>query len=306
MKKHSILVSGGSGFVGKHLCDYLRKNGVDIIDGGNSTKDSRSAIDVTDLSQLLSIGDDVEAVIHLAAKTSVNDSFFSPRDTYYTNLVGTLNLLELARKKKIPKFLNISTYVYGQPQYSPVDERHPVDPRSPYNRSKLLAEQLCQSYSDDFDMDIVSLRPFYLYGSIPRPNSFIYCVLEQIIKKNGNVILSGESTRRDFLFIDDFINLIEVILNNFPVGYNLYNVGYGKSHLLTDVCRILAKLLKKKIHFNYDNQMRPGDITDMVADVTKVSTEFNWKPTTSLKQGLGRTVEEYTNAHRHKYGSLLQ
>ena len=137
-------------------------------------------------------------------------------DTYYTNLLGTLNLLEFARQKKVTKFINISTYVYGKPQYLPIDEKHPVDPHSPYNKSKLLAEQLCQFYSHDFDIDIVTLRPFYLYGSCPRPNSFIYCILEQIMKKNGKVTLSGESTKRDFLFIDDFLNLIEIVLEKFP------------------------------------------------------------------------------------------
>lgn len=278
--------------MGTHLCRHLKKKGIDVIDWDDTTNRIRE-VDVTNLARLLSIDHQVESIVHLAARTSITNSLRSPHETYYTNLVGTLNLLEFARQRKITKFINISTYVYGQPKYLPINEEHPIDPRSPYNASKLIAEQLCQSYSNSFEMNIVTLRPFYLYGPFPRPNSFIYCVLEQIKKKKGNVVLSGELTRRDFLFVDDFINLIETILNNFPTGYGIYNVGYGKSYLLTEVSLILAKLLGKTISIDYDNQMRPGDIFDMVADITKVSSVFGWKPVTSLEQGLNRTLELY-------------
>jgi nucleoside-diphosphate-sugar epimerase len=289
-KSKKILVSGADGFVGTHLCKYLNENCAVAVIDEYSTKKKTRALDVTDLSEVLSIDIKVDAIIHLAAKTSISNSFIFPRDAYYTNLVGTLNLLEFARQRQIPKFLNVSTYVYGQPKYIPIDEGHPVEPGSPYNVSKLLAEQLCQSYSRDFALNIVTLRPFYLYGPRPRPHSFIYSLLDQIVKR-GHVVLSGALTRRDFLFIDDFIKLIEIILNDFPSGYEVYNVGYGKSYLLSDVSLILAKLLKKTICIEYDNQMRPGDVTDMVADVSKISRRFNWKPTTSLEQGLIRTLE---------------
>ena len=80
----------------------------------------------------------------------------------------------------------------------------------------------------------------------------------------------------------------------FPKGYNIYNVGYGKSYTLTEVSQILAKLLNKKIAIYHDNDMRPGDVVDMVADISKISNEFNWKPSTSLEQGLELTVKHYS------------
>lgn len=243
-----------------------------------------------DLSRLLTIEQPIETIIHLAAKTSIPGSLNSPLETFYTNLIGTLNLLELARQKKIDRFINVSTYVYGQPKYLPIDEVHPVDPHSPYNVSKLLAEQLCESYSRDFRINVVTLRPFYIYGPHPRPNSFVYNILNQITKKNGKVVLSGEQTRRDFLFVDDFLELIENILNYFPVDYGVYNVGYGKSHLLSEVTHILADLLNKPISIDYDSRMRPGDITDMIADISKTSDYFKWKPVTTLEQGLSRLL----------------
>jgi nucleoside-diphosphate-sugar epimerase len=285
-----IIVTGGNGFVGEHLSKYLRSKEMLVIDRDGA---SGRILDVTDLNQLFSIGDGVEAIVHLAAKTSVNNSLSSPYETYNTNILGTLNLLEFARQKKVTKFLNVSTYVYGQPRYLPVDEGHPVEPGSPYNKSKMLAEDLCKFYSRDFEIDIVTLRPFYIYGTCPRRSSFIYDLIQRIIRNEEIITISGESTRRDFLYIDDFLRLIEIILERFPHGYNLYNVGFGQSHALSEVVQIMGGLLAKEISIRYDNKMRPDDVADMVADISKVNREFGWKPSTPLRKGLELTLERY-------------
>ena len=290
LKNDKVIVTGGDGFVGSHLTKYFRSKGIYVIDR-NAIGDR--SIDVTNFDELLSTSDNAKAIVHLAAKTSVDSSFSSPYETYYTNLLGTLNLLELTRRKKIAKFLNVSTYVYGQPKYLPIDEDHPIDPGSPYNKSKVLAEELCKFYSGDFGIDIVTLRPFYLYGSYPRHGSFIYWVIQQMVKQDGTVTLSGTSTKRDFLYISDFMDLINAILCKFPSGYNVYNVGYGQSYTLTEVVQIIAKLLKKEISIRYDNEMRPGDVTDMIADNSKVIKAFDWRPSTSLHKGLEYTLEQY-------------
>jgi UDP-glucose 4-epimerase len=290
IKKRKILVTGGKGFVGSHLCNRLIRKGIDIVNIQDNKNQVGMSLDVTQLSQLLAIDDDVGTIIHLAAKTSISKSLLAPHETYYTNLMGTLNLLEFARQKKVLKFIFLSTYVYGEPHYLPIDEKHPIHAHSPYTASKILSEELCQVYSHDFNIDIVTLRPFYIYGPNMRANSFIDCVLKQILNKYGEVKLSREIIKRDFLFIEDFLNLLEAILQKFPQGYNVYNVGYGKSYTLTEVSQILARILNKKIFIQYSNDIRPGDVTDMVADVSKICSEFDWRPSTSLEQGLKLTV----------------
>jgi UDP-glucose 4-epimerase len=286
MKK--ILLTGGRGFIGKHLGKRLVEDGFILA----STKDNREELDINNMNQLESSGEDVEIVIHLAAKTSIQNSFMKPYEVYHTNVMGTLNLLELARIKNIRKFIFLSTYVYGQPKYLPIDEKHPTNPHTPYNQSKLIAEQLCQNYSNNFGINIVTLRPFYIYGPSSNPNTFIPSVVQQI-SKSGKVLLSGEYTKRDFLFVEDFINLIKAVLDLFPRGYNLYNVGYGRNYTLKEVSHILAALLNKKITIEYDDKIRPSDVKEMVADISKVSKEFNWKPSTSLEEGLESTLEYY-------------
>lgn len=136
MTINKVLITGSKGFVGTHLCKYLKENGIQVVTRLNKQK----PIDVTNIDQLLTI-DCVDAIVHLAAKTSISDSFKEPYETYYTNFVGTLNVLEFAKTRNIKKFIYVSTYVYGQHLYLPVDEKHSVNPHSPYNNSKLLAEK---------------------------------------------------------------------------------------------------------------------------------------------------------------------
>jgi len=288
MKINKVLVTGSKGFVGRHLCKHLKEIGTTVV---TNTK-ARNKLDVTKIDQLLTV-DDVEVVIHLAAKTSILNSVKNPYETYYTNILGTLNLLEFARIRNIKKFIYVSTYVYGQPQYLPIDEKHIVEPHSPYNKSKLLAEKLCENYSHDFGINIVTLRPFYVYGPNSRYRSFIPSVIRQI-KKNGKVVLSGDQIKRDFLFVTDFINLLQIILNEFPNGYNFYNVGYGMSYSLKEVAQNLAKLLDKKITVHSNNKTI-ADIPDMRADIAKVSKAFNWKPTVDIGKGLKLIVQGLSN-----------
>src|SRR5207248_1523173 len=130
-----------------------------------------------------------------------------------------------------------------------------------------------------------------LYGPNAKPYMYIPTVIQQI-KNNGNVFLSGKYTSRDFLFISDFLDLVTIILNEFPGGYNLYNVGFGESHRLEEVTQILAQILKKRITINYNNQIRPGDVTEMIADTSKVSSAFHWKPRVGIHEGLEITVQK--------------
>jgi len=288
MKTRKVLVTGSEGFIGKHLCRQLLEFGINVVASSDKAKNK---LDVTDINQLRSIDNGVEAVVHLAAKTSVSDAINNPYHPYYTNLLGTLNVLEFSRLRKIRKFINMSSYVYGQPKYLPVDEKHPVNPHSPYHKSKLLAEQLCENYSCDFGIDIVTLRPFLLYGPFGNPHMFLPTIIQQICE-HAKVFLSGKHTSRDFLFITDFVDLIRIILNEFPKGYNLYNVGHGESHELEEVALLVARLLGKEITINYDNQIRPGDVTKMIANISKVSNSFRWNPRISIQEGLRIIIEK--------------
>ena len=185
----------------------------------------------------------------------------------------------------------MSTYIYGYPEYLPIDENHPPRPHSPYNKSKLISENLCKYFSEDEKLNVVTLRPFYIYG--PSNNtSFVSSVVRKVMN-NEKVILSSKNTRRDFLFIDDFTNLVHKILLNFPDGYNVYNVGYGKSYSLEDIWRVIESITNKKIDIQNDISFRANDVVEMVADIEKVVGKFKWKPTIDIEQGLRMTIDRY-------------
>ena len=180
----------------------------------------------------------------------------------------------------------------------PIDENHPINPHSPYNKSKVIGEKLCEDYSKIFGIDIVILRIFYLYGNNMKKNTLIRSIIKQI-NDSKTINLSNEKTSRDFLHISDFIELLDKVLNKFPSGYNIYNVGSGTSHTITEISKKIAKLLNKEIQIKYDAEIRKGDINEMVADITKISKEFNWKPKTDIDEGLTLTIK--TNREIKKY-----
>ena len=280
-----ILVTGYSGFIGTHLVKKLQ-NEFTFLTGG---KKNEGPLNVLEKNQLQDF-DGVDTLIHLAAKTSIKDSISNPYDTYYTNMVGTLNILDYAVRKKIKNIIYVSTYVYGNPEYLPIDESHPVRPHSPYNKSKVISEKLCKYFSEDENLNVVTLRPFYIYG--PTMNSsFISTVIRKVMN-NEKIILSRKNTQRDFLFIDDFINLVYKILIDFPVGYHVYNVGYGKSYSLEDILSVIESITNRKIDVQYDSSIRTNDVVEMVADIDKVTTKFKWMPTIDIEQGLRLTIND--------------
>lgn len=283
----NILITGSKGFVGENICKSSFNNKYNLITDNH--KDNQIN-DITKLEYFDNFNDKIDLIIHLAAKTSINDSLNNPYETYYKNIVGTLNLLEFAKRKNITNIIFLSTYVYGKPQYLPIDENHPINPHSPYNKSKIIAESLCEDYSKIFGIDIVILRPFYLYGYNRKKNTLISSILDQI-NTNKIIKLSNKKTSRDFLYISDFIELLNNIVNAFPSGYNIYNVGSGTSYTLTEISMRIANLLNKKVRICYDESIRKQDINEMVADITKISKDFDWKPKIDIDQGLSLTIK---------------
>jgi len=294
----SILITGINGFIGKNLSRILSRSKRKVIPsrGGRihirgKKGDSDWTLDVTNEDSLKNYQDEkIDYIIHLAAKTSIEDSVKNPYSTFFTNIVGTLNLLEFARTKHIENFIFISTYLYGKPEYLPIDENHPLKPHSPYNGSKLIGEKMCENYAQEYGLNVVSLRPFCIYGPDNKASSLVQKAITAI-NKSEVMVLSGLKTRRDFLYVDDLVELIIKIIDNFPNNYNVYNVGYGVSYNIGDVAKRIALLLNKEIKIRY-KKSKENEILDMTADISKVSKKFDWNPKIDLDSGLKLIVKE--------------
>jgi UDP-glucose 4-epimerase len=284
IKGKRILVTGSSGFVGRNLVEELKRHTVEVV---TLTDPEGHRIDVEDWQKIKKI-EDIDIVYHLAAKTYVPFSFENPRETYAVNVLGTLNILELCRLRDVEKIVFVSSYVYGQPRYLPIDEEHPVQPTNPYMRSKVLGEKLCRAYNNDFGLKCIILRPFNVYGEGQSGDLLISTIIAQV--QAGKIELKDSVPKRDFVYISDLISaLIEA--EKFEGDFEIFNIGYEKSYSVKEIVDKIIQLYGKNAKINYKNERRKNEIMDVVADIGKARAKLGWEPRVSFEEGLRRCVD---------------
>jgi UDP-glucose 4-epimerase len=275
------IVTGSSGFVGKRLVERLRAAGHEVI-----SLDIAEGIDLTRREQLAGIPG-FDCAFHLAARTFVPDSFKNPFDFYFSNVVSTLNMLELCRRHKA-RFVYTSSYVYGPPQYLPVDEKHPVAAHNPYAQTKLIGEDLCHAYWRDFSVSACILRPFNIYGPDQKGDFLIPSIIKQA--RQGRIILKDPRPRRDFIYVDDVVNAYLACMERGGTGVEVFNVGSGRSVTVAEVVRIVAKHFPS-VEAVFTGEERPNEVLDTVADITKARNLLNWKLGFSFEQGIQQCLQ---------------
>jgi UDP-glucose 4-epimerase len=285
IKGKRILVTGSSGFIGRNLVGELKRHNVEVI---TLTDPEGHRIDVRDWRKIQEIRD-IDIVYHLAAKTYVPFSFENPKAVYEVNVLGTLNILELCRLRDVEKIVFVSSYVYGQPQYLPIDEKHPVQPTNPYMRSKVLGEELCRAYNNDFGLRCIILRPFNVYGVGQSDDLLIPTIISQL--QAGKIELQDSEPKRDFVYISDLISaLIEA--EKFDGNFEIFNIGYGKSYSVKEIVdNNIIQLYGKEVKINYKNERRKNEIMDVVADIRKARAKLGWEPKISIEEGLRRCID---------------
>lgn len=272
-----ILVTGSKGFVGKALCNKLQKRNFELIE-----VDLQLGHDVTAWSQISNLPQ-FDTVIHLAAKLFVPESFKNPASFYTTNFNGTLNTLELCRKYHA-KMIYISSYVYGTPEYLPIDENHKVVAFNPYSQSKLMGEELCKAYNRDFDIPVTIFRPFNIYGSGQNPIFLIAQIIEQA--KSGKIKLEDPRPRRDFIYLEDVVNAYEKAIYADFKNVEIFNLGSGISTSIQELTTIIQKILGRNVSIEFSGTERKNEVLDTVANIHKVKSLLNWTPQYSLEQGI--------------------
>ncbi len=231
IRDETVLVTGSDGFVGRHVVTALRNSGYTVYEFDRRDGDIATA----ELSY-----DRLDHIIHLASMVYVPLSWENPYPFYRTNVLGTVNVLELCRRTGC-RLTYISSYIYGTPQYLPVDENHPVDPASPYNHSKFMAEEACRFYAGTFNVPVVIFRPVNIYGPGQNPDFLIPFIINQITDPSSKQVeVKDLRPRRDYLFIDDFTN---ALLRSFTLdGFHIFNLGSGKS---VSVEEIIATVMQQ-------------------------------------------------------------
>ena len=279
-----ILVTGGSGFIGSKLITALETKGYSV-----------SCIDLTtgyDLSQWDSVKDltSFDVLIHLAAMTYVPKSYEIPREMYRININGTLNALELCKINNAKMIFN-SSYVYGHPQYLPIDEKHPIDALNPYAQSKIIGEKLCESYAKDLKVPVCIFRIFNVYGQGLAKHFLIPKIIDQL-KRNNRAFLEDPTPKRDYVHIDDLVRAYIHTLEQFDSGYETLNIGSGQSLSVEEIGNTVLASFSKGAEIHYSGKQRPNEVMDTRANIQKAEHLIHWKPLVPFEEGIAKLVRK--------------
>ena len=276
MKK--VGITGASGFVGTHLCKRLEELGYQVISSDANLDNEMPNFEACD------------HIIHLAALTFVPDSWKEPLKFYKTNTLGTAHVLEAARAAKIP-MTYISSYVYGLPHYLPIDEQHMTSPASPYMQSKLMAEQLCEFYRDNFDLEICILRPFNLYGAGLADKFLIPLICQQVLdKEKTQVTLRSLSPKRDYVHIQDLVEAIAKSVEN--TNSETINIASGESYSVAELANMIMEIAEIQKEVVSTSQIRPNEIMDTKASINKAKEILGWQPNIKIEDGIRKIISE--------------
>jgi UDP-glucuronate 4-epimerase len=315
----TILVTGGAGFIGSHVCERLLSNGIKVIclDNFDTFYDPKikiqNAEDVAkkfpDLFELAT-GDirnpeqvkgilrknKVDLVVHLAARAGVRPSIAEPLLYQDVNIRGTIVLLEACKENGIGNFIFASSSsVYGENQRVPFAEKDlDIQPVSPYGATKRAGELLCYSYHHLYGMNIACLRIFTAYGPRQRPEMAIH-KFTRLIDRGEKIPMYGDgSSRRDYTYIDDLIDGMLGVIDRHK-GFEIYNLGESQTTSLKKLIRLIEEALGKKADIE-TMEFQPGDVSVTYADITRAKRMLKYHPKVKIKEGIQRFVEWYKRA----------
>jgi len=310
----NFLITGGAGFIGSHLVDRLLATSVEhitVVDDFNDfynpeikrdnirhhLEDARyqlAEVDIRDqkaLEQALA-NKQFDCIVHLAARAGVRPSLTQPQLYNETNVSGTLNLLEFARRNNIKQFVfGSSSSVYGINAKVPFSEEDPIrQPISPYAATKGAGELLCHTYSHLYGIRCICLRFFTVYGPRQRPDLAIHKFARLISEGKPIPVFGDGTTRRDYTYVDDIIDGVVAAINYEQSGYEVINLGESRTVELRELIALLEKELDA--HAVIDRQPpQPGDVPQTFADITRARNLLGYNPQTQIEEGLRRFVD---------------
>lgn len=310
-----IILTGCAGFIGSRVCSILIEQGHNVIGIDNlneaydiKLKEYRLNIlknlnnfefhktDIMDKEGLLDIfekNSDADAVINLAAMAGVRASIKLPREYINTNVIGTINLLELCKTHKIDKFVLASTSsLYGENKMPFKEDMSTDRTLSPYAASKKAAENICYTYHKLFDLDISVLRYFTVYGPASRPDMSPFRFIKWIAEDEDVIVFGDGNHERDFTFVDDIAE--GTILSLKKVGYEIINLGNDKPIKMKELIRQIENKMNKNASIvNRTEQL--ADVNATWADISKAKNILNWVPKINIEKGISLSVDWYEN-----------
>lgn len=305
-----VLVTGADGFIGSHLTEMLVKEGFQVraLTQYNSfnfwgwledveCRDQLDIVcgDVRDPHFCREITKDIDTIFHLAALIAIPYSYVAPDSYVDTNVKGTLNICQAAKDNGCSRVIHTSTSeVYGTAQYVPIDEKHPLQPQSPYSASKIGADSMAMSFFNAFQLPVTIARPFNTYGPRQSSRAVIPTIIGQIANGKKSIKLGDVSPTRDFNYVlDTCRGFITLAQSDKTIGETV-NIGSNFEITVGDTLNKIKDLMNSDVEFVVDEQrLRPGksEVFRLWCDNTKINELTGFEPQFSIDQGLKETID---------------
>jgi len=317
-----VLVTGAGGFIGSHLVERLVADGAQVramvrYNGRSDIgmldavpREVRDAIEIvhSDLTDPFAVRRHVagcDTVFHLGALIAIPYSYTAPASYVATNVSGTLNVLEAVRDLEVPRLVHTSTSeTYGTARYTPIDERHPLQPQSPYSASKIGADGVAESFHRSFGTPVATIRPFNTYGPRQSARAVIPTIAGQVVAGRTKIVLGDLRPVRDLTYVTDTAAGFLAVASSDACLGQVTNVGNGKGITIGDLAHLVAEVAgRPDIEIVEDaERLRPpnSEVFELVADITKARERCGWEPKVPLREGIARVVE-YVRANLHRY-----
>jgi dTDP-glucose 4,6-dehydratase len=322
MNGNNVLITGAAGFIGSHLLEELFLKGFKIkafvhYNSFNNwgwldylSKDMLKEIeiisgDIRDPNGVLEATKGIDTIFHLAALIAIPFSYNSPDSYIDTNIKGTLNVLQAARKNKVSRILITSTSeVYGTAKYIPIDEKHPLQGQSPYSASKIGADKISEAFFRSFNLPITIVRPFNTYGPRQSARAIIPTIITQLLSGIEKINLGSLNPTRDFNYVKDTVNgFIEICNSSKTLGEEV-NIASQTEISIRDLAKLLINLINPKASIIEDKvRLRPelSEVNRLLGSNRKIIDLTNWKQQYTLENGLKETIDFFKkNLNKYK------
>lgn len=320
MNTQKILITGADGFIGSHLTEEILKTGAQVkalncynsfnnwgwLEGFDKKYPNLEIIsgDIRDYNFCMSITEGVDIVYHLAALIAIPFSYIAPESYIDTNIRGTSNICLASKYNKVKRIICTSTSeVYGTAKYVPIDEKHPLQPQSPYSASKIGADAMAMSYFNAFNLPVVIARPFNTYGPRQSARAVIPTIITQIASGAKTIKLGDLTPTRDLNFVKDTCKGLMLIGSTPGIEGETINIGSNFEVSMQDVFDIIKNIMNADIQIETDAQrVRPekSEVFRLWCDNTKIRELTGFLPDYNLQKGLELTIEWFTKADNLK------
>jgi NAD dependent epimerase/dehydratase len=309
MEKLKVLVTGADGFIGSHLVEGLLQKGHNVralsqynsfnnwgwLEGMTSEKLEVLTGDIRDFNLCMKISEGVDIIYHLAALIAIPYSYVAPESYIDTNVKGTSNICLAAKYNRVKRVVCTSTSeVYGTALYVPIDEKHPLQPQSPYSASKIAADAIALSYYNALEIPIVIARPFNTYGPRQSARAVIPTIISQLANGSKKIKLGDLRPTRDLNFVKDTCKGLMLLGNSPGIDGQVVNIGSNSEISVLDLFQAINDLMQTHAEIEMDKiRIRPtnSEVFRLWCDNKKIIEMTGFKSDYSLKEGLAETIK---------------